>query len=92
MGVVPPLVGVAVNITLVPAQIAPDGTAAMLALAGRFGFTVMVMVLEVAGLPVKHGVALDVMITLIASVFTNAFEEYVELVAPAIFTPPFCHW
>ena len=71
----PPLVGVAVNITLVPAQIAPDGTAAMVALAGRLGLTVIVMVLDVAGLPVKHGVALEVMITLIASVFTNAFDE-----------------
>ena len=28
------------NVTLVPAQIAPLGLAAMLTLAGRFGFTV----------------------------------------------------
>ena len=34
------MVGVAVNVTLVPAQIAPLGLAAMLTLAGRFGFTV----------------------------------------------------
>ena len=69
------MVGVAVNVTLVPAQMAPDGTAAILTLAGKFGFTVIVMVLEVAGFPVKHGVALEVMMTLIASAFTNADEE-----------------
>ena len=87
----PPLVGVAVKVTLVPAQIAPDGTAAMLTLAGKLGFTVMVIVLEVAGLPVKHGVALEVIITFIASVFTNVVVVKVEPVAPAILTPPFCH-
>ena len=59
VGVVPPLVGVAVNVTDVPAQIVDEGLAAMLTLAGRFGFTVIVIVLEVAGLPVAQ-VALDV--------------------------------
>ena len=58
-GVVPPLVGVAVNVTLVPAQIVVPGAAAMLTLAGKFGFTVIVMVLDVAGLPVGQ-VALEV--------------------------------
>ena len=37
----PPLVGVAVNVTLVPEHIAPDGTAAMPTLAGKLGFTVI---------------------------------------------------
>ena len=91
VGVVPPLLGVAVNVTFVPAQMAPAGDATIVTLAGKFGFTIIVIVFDVAGLPVKHGVAFDVMITLIASVFTNALEEYVEAVAPAIFTPPFCH-
>jgi hypothetical protein len=56
---VPPFVGVAVNVTLVPGQIAPAGTAAILTLTGRFGFTVMVIVFEVAGFPVGQ-VAFDV--------------------------------
>jgi hypothetical protein len=50
---------VAVKVTLVPEHIAPAGTAAILTLTGRLGFTVIVTVLDVAGLPVAH-VALDV--------------------------------
>jgi hypothetical protein len=46
---------VAVKVTEVPAQIAPDGTAAMLTLAGSSGFTVMTIALLVAGLPVAQG-------------------------------------
>jgi len=52
--VVPPLVGVAVKVTLVPAHIVPDGTAPMLTLAGRLGFTVIVIPLLVEGEPVAH--------------------------------------
>jgi hypothetical protein len=52
------LVGVAVKVTEVPAQIVV-AEAAMLTLTGRFGFTVMVMAFEVAGLPVAQ-VALEV--------------------------------
>ena len=33
---------------------APAGTAAILTLTGKFGFTVMLMALEVAGLPVAQ--------------------------------------
>jgi hypothetical protein len=40
--VVPPLVGVAVKVTDVPEQIAPEGTAAILTLAGRVGLTITV--------------------------------------------------
>ena len=54
----PPLVGVAVNVTLVPEQMVV-AEAEILTLTGRLGFTVMVTVLEVAGLPVAH-VAFDV--------------------------------
>jgi hypothetical protein len=57
-------VGVAVKVTEVPEQIAPDGTAAILTLAGRFGLTVIVIVFDVAGLPVAH-VAFDVITTVI---------------------------
>ena len=53
------MVGVAVKVTLVPAQIVVDGLAAMLTLTGRFGFTVIVIVFEVAGEPVTQ-VAFDV--------------------------------
>jgi len=53
-GVVPPFTGVAVKVTLVPAQIG-FSEATMLTLAGNTGFTVMVMVFEVAGLPVAQG-------------------------------------
>ena len=60
------MVGVAVNVTLVPAQIAPLGLAAMLTLAGRFGFTVIVMLFDVAGEPVAQ-VAFDVMINFTTS-------------------------
>ena len=59
-GVVPPLVGVAVKVTLVPVQTSDAGDATMLTLVGKSGLTAMVMVLEVAGDPVRQGVALEV--------------------------------
>ena len=68
------MVGVAVKVTEVPAQIAPDGTAAILTLAVNFGFTVIVMPLEVAGDPAKQGVALDVISTVIKSLLANVVE------------------
>ena len=37
----PPFVGVAVKVTLVPGQIAPDGFAVILTLVGKFGFIVI---------------------------------------------------
>ena len=59
--------GVAVKVTEVPAQ---TGLAegAIDTLTGRRGFTVMVTVLDVAGLPVGH-VALEVSTQTIASLF-----------------------
>ena len=50
----PPLTGFAVNVTEVPAQTVPE-EAEMVRLTGRTGFTVMVIILEVAGLPDGHG-------------------------------------
>lgn len=47
------MVGVAVNVTTVEAQTGLE-EAAMLTLAVTIGFTVMVTVLEVAGLPVAQ--------------------------------------
>ena len=60
------MVGVAVNVTLVPAQIVV-ADAATDTLAGKFGFTVMVTPVDVAGDPVKHGLALDVSCTVTTS-------------------------
>ena len=68
MGVEPPFVGVAVKVTLVPEQIVV-AVADMLTLTGRFGFTVMVMEFDVAGLPVAQvalEVSMQVMISLLA--------------------------
>jgi len=52
--VVPPFTGVAVKVTLVPIQIG-FSEATMLTLAGKTGFTVMVIIFEVAGLPLTQG-------------------------------------
>ena len=79
----------AVKVTLVPEQILPDGLAAMLTLAGRFGFTVIASVFEVSGEPVTH-VALDVMIHVTASAFARVVELNVALLVPA-FAPFTCH-
>ena len=57
-GIVPPFVGVAVKVTEVPAQTG-FAEAATETLIGSNGFTVMVTVFDVAGLPVGH-VALEV--------------------------------
>jgi hypothetical protein len=67
------LVGVAVNVTEVPAQIAPDGTAAMLTLTGRGELTVIVIGFDVAGLPVTQ-VAFEVITTVITSLLARVVE------------------
>ena len=58
-GALPPLVGVAVKVTLVPEQIVV-ADAVTDTDAGKFGFTVMVMPVDVTGEPVKHGLAFEV--------------------------------
>jgi hypothetical protein len=71
-GVEPPLVGVAVNVTEVPVQTGlADGETATL--TGEAGLTVMVKVLDVAGLPDLH-VRLDAMITYTWSALTGTQE------------------
>ncbi len=58
------MVGVAVNVTLVPGQMILSASfEAMLTLTGKFGFTVVTIELLVAGLPVAQGVALEVITT-----------------------------
>ena len=59
------MVGVAVKVTEVPEQTGL-AEAAIATLTGKFGLTVMVTVLEVAGLPVAQ-VALEVKIQVTAS-------------------------
>ena len=60
------------KVTLVPAQMVPAGLAEMLLLTGLIGFTVMVMALEVAGLPVGQ-----VMLELSTQVTTEPFVRVV---------------
>ena len=85
------MVGVAVNVTLVPVQIvlfvALD---TMLTLAGKFAFTVVVIAFDIAGEPVKHGVAFDVITTVTTSLFVNVLVIYVGLFVPTSF-PLSCH-
>ena len=75
------MVGVAVNVTLVPAQIVV-ADAATDTLAGKFGLTVIVIPVDVAGDPVKHGVAFEVSCTVTTSLLFN-----VELVKVLLFVP-----
>ena len=58
-------------------------------LTGRFGFTVMVTVLDVAGLPVAQ-VALDVSMHVTASLFTGTYVNE-ALFVPAL-VPLTFHW
>ena len=61
------------KVTEVPAQITPDGEVDILTLAGNNGFTIIVIVLDVAGLPVAQ-VAVDVITTVICSPLTRLAE------------------
>ena len=70
-GIAPPLIGVAVNFTLVPAQTGL-ASAEMVTLAGKSGLTVIVMAFDVAGEPVRQGAGLAVMTTVITSPLTGA--------------------
>ena len=63
----------AVNVTEVPVQIAPDGTAAILTLAGRFGFTTIVMALLVNGFPTTQS-ALEVSLHVTTCPLVNTAE------------------
>ena len=85
----PPLLGVAVKVTFVPAQIV-ELDAEMLTLAGKFGLTVIVIFPLVAGLAVAQ-VALEVKTTVTISPFDSAEFVYVALLVPTF--PPFnFHW
>jgi hypothetical protein len=81
--VVPPLTGVAVNVTVVPWHTG-FADAPIETLTGRFELTVIVIVLDVAGLPVAH-VAFDVSTQLITSLFAGVYV-YVLMLVPTF--PP----
>ena len=75
----PPLVGVAVKVTLVPAQIVV-AVADTDTLAGKFGFTVIVMPADVAGDPVRHGLAFEVSCTVTTSLLLSVVVVNVDAV------------
>ena len=83
------MTGVAVKVTWVPAQ-TELAEGSMMTLTGNWGFTAMVTVLDVAGLPVAQ-VASLVSTQLTASVLTGIWV-YVEPVAPEITLPLTFHW
>jgi hypothetical protein len=82
-------VGVAVNVTEVPAQIVPGGTAAMLTDGTTDAVTTMVIVFEVAVVGMAQG-ELEVRITVMTSPLFNVDEVKVFELVPA-FTPFTCH-
>ena len=78
----PPLVGVAVKVTLVPAQIVV-ALAATATLTGKLGLTFIVIPGEVAGLVVAH-VAFEVRTTVITSPLISVVLLNVLPFAPAL--------
>ena len=73
----------AVKVTLVPAHIVLSASLEVIVtLAGSNGFTVVVIDPDVAGLPVKHGVALDVITTVTISLLTKVVVVYLLLFVP----------
>ena len=66
----PPLPGLAVNVTEVPGQIEPDTLSVIEIDTDTMGFTVMVSVLEVAGEPEEHA-AFDVNTQVILSLLLS---------------------
>jgi hypothetical protein len=89
-GVEPPLVGVAVKLTLVPAQMISSASDETIdTLTGRFAFTVVVFPALVAGLPVAQ-VALEVSTTVTVWPFVNAVVANVALFVPTG-DPPIYH-
>ena len=82
------MTGVAVNVTLVPEQMVVPGFAVMVTLTGRFGFTVVVIVFEVAGFPVGQ-VTLDVRTQYTASPVVRPVVAYVAAPVPTGVPPSY---
>ena len=91
MGVEPPLVGVAVKVTLLPAHTIPAGFAAIFTLAVMMGFTIIAITLEIAGLPAAQGVTLEINLQVTKSPFTNVLLENTAALMPTTFPFTF-HW
>lgn len=83
------MVGVAVKVTEVPAQIVLD-KAAIDTLTGRIGLTIISISFEVAGLPVAQ-IALEVKTQVTLAPFARAALVYVLLLVPT-FVPLSFHW
>ena len=86
----PPFVGVAVKVTVVPEQMEPDGFALMLTAGTTVELTTMVIELEVAVVGLAQD-ALDVRMQVMISPFTNVLLEYVVPPVPTLL-PFFFHW
>ena len=76
------------NVTAVPSQIVFPGLAEMLTLAATFGFTVITIAFDVAGLPVTHS-ALEVNTQVIEFPFARPEVVYVGLSVPTSVVPFF---
>ena len=85
----PPLVGVAVNVTGVPGQIEPEGFAAIFMTGVSVGLTTIVTELDVA-VAGEAQTAFEVITTVIISPFDNAVLVKVEAFVPVL-TPLICH-
>ena len=80
----PPFVGVAVNVTLVPEQIVFPGFAAMLTNGVIVAVTAIIIAFDVAGLGVAQPNE-EVITQVTASAFTNVAFVYVLLFVPTLF-------
>lgn len=89
VGVAPPLIAVAVYVTEVPAQIEPEGLAAIDTEGVTTGFTIIVIALDVAVVGLAQD-ELDVKIQVTISLFVNAVDVYVALPVPTLL-PFTCH-
>ena len=85
----PPLIGVAVKVALLPPHI--DAVVGVMLTDGATVLTVTVAWLEVAVTGLAHG-SLLVITTVTLSPLLNVDEVKVEPVAPAAFVPFTCHW
>jgi hypothetical protein len=89
-GVVPPLTGVAVKVTVEPVQTAPEGDAAIVTLAGIAGMILIPMPLLVAESGLAQ-LALEVRTQFTTSPSVNELLMNVELLVPAK-APLTSHW
>ena len=87
---VPPFVGFAVNVTLVPEQIAAPGAPEIVTPGVTVGVTVIALVEADAVTGDAHG-AFDVKITVTTSLLLREDVVNVLLVAPGTFPPFTCH-